>query len=114
MTCPSASYSDNDLGPPSANRTSLASTHPRCAPVPLVRFASEHPACGTWSAQSRAHGRRCQAMQAHAGQYVRSAPGCTLPNCGGASQGRIQGRSPAFMGGRLWERLPPSVSPERP
>lgn len=47
VTCPSASCSDSDLRPPSANRTSPASTHPRFLPLPLVRFASRQPACGT-------------------------------------------------------------------
>jgi hypothetical protein len=72
VPCLSTSCSDSVLWPPLANRTSPASTHPRSRPLPLVRFASGHPASGTQPTQSRARGRRSQAMRAHAGQYVRS------------------------------------------
>lgn len=72
VPCLSTSCSDSDLRPPLANRTSPASTHPRSPPLPLVRFASRHPASGTQPAQSRARGRRSQAMRAHAGRYVGS------------------------------------------
>lgn len=88
-------------------------------PYPTNRWVGLLPLYG----ESATKGGAQKGFPSHVGPGLREAPTppplkpqgtCTLSNCGGALWGRIQGRSPAFTGGCLRERLPASILPERP